>query len=333
MSVHGLLLLDKPEGITSHDLVAKVRKILNMKSVGHCGTLDPMATGLMVLLLGEATKVSPYLLERDKAYRVRAQLGVRTDTLDMTGQVLETRPVDVSPDRVREAVLALQGEFELSVPVYSAIKVGGEKLYEKARRNEEVETPRKRMKFYDIQILDQGVDWVEADLRCSKGSYIRSWVQQLGANLGTGAAMSALRRTGSEPFTLGEASTLEHLAGTASAAGLLPRVAGTPSVKTETTEATLQLASILARSLLSHKGFLSLPQALPHWKVARVSGQDMALIRNGQISHTLKTILISLFQPGIDEGVKVLSKSDGELLALIGLEEGQGFVVRRVFRY
>jgi tRNA pseudouridine55 synthase len=264
-----------------------------------------MATGLMIVLLGEATKVSPYLLEKDKSYRVRAQLGVRSDTLDLTGTILERKPVQVTENQVREAALSLQGSFELAVPAYSAVKVNGEKLYEKARRQEDFEPPRKNMNFYDVRVVAQGPDWIEADLRCSKGSYIRSWVELLGQNLGTGAAMSALRRLSSEPFHLQQASTLEELSQSFSAQGKIDRSAG----------------------------FLSLPDALPHWKVARVDGQDLALIRNGQISHNLKTILISLFRPGVDEGVKILSKTGGELLALVGLEEGQGFVVRRVFRY
>lgn len=304
MSLHGVLLLDKPEGLTSHDLVSRVRKILDMKAVGHCGTLDPMATGLMILLLGEATKVSPYLLEKDKAYRVRAQLGVRYDTLDVTGALLESRPITCSPQAVREAALLLQGSFELPVPMFSAVKVDGEKLYEKARRNETVETPRKSMKFYDIRVVDQGPDWVEVDLRCSKGAYIRSWVDLLGEKLGVGAAMSSLRRTSSEPFQLDQAVTLDEI-------GVRSRGDGLPG----------------------SKGYLQLAQALPHWKWARVSGQDEVLIRNGQISRALKSVLISQFIPGQDEGMKILSKGSGELLALIGLEEGQGFVVRRVFRY
>ena len=297
MSLHGLLLMDKPAGMTSHDLVAKVRRILDMKSVGHCGTLDPMATGLMVLLLGEATKVSSYLLERDKAYRVRAQLGVSYDTLDTSGTLLATMPVSVSSEQVFKAVHDLEGEFDLSVPIFSAVKVGGEKMYEKARRQEQFETPIKRMKFYDIKVVDSGPEWIEADLRCSKGSYIRSWVEILGKNLGVGAAMSALRRTSSEPFGIDQAVSLEEL------------------------------------TKAPEKGFVPLPMTLPHWKVARASGHDLTLIRNGQISHDLKSVLITLFRPGVDEGVKILSKTDGQLVALVGLEPEQGFVIRRVFRY
>lgn len=296
----GILLIDKAAGMTSHDVVARVRRILGLKSVGHCGTLDPMATGLMILLLGEATKVSPYLLERDKAYVVKAQLGLTTDTLDTTGATLETKPVTVSAAEIGRLALEIQGEFELNVPKYSAVKVQGEKMYDKARRGEDFETPKKIMKFYDVQVLGTGADWVEASIKCSKGSYIRSWVEVLGQKTGSGAAMSALRRTVSEPFLLENAMTLEELAEAVE--------------KGETPRALTPLAS-----------------TLPHWKSARVDGQSLSLIRNGQISKDLKSVLITLFKPGVDHGVKVLSR-EGQLLALIGLEEGQGFVVRRVFR-
>ncbi len=296
----GLLLINKAAGMTSHDVVARVRRILNTRSVGHCGTLDPMATGLMILLVGEATKISSYLLEQDKAYVVKAQLGLRTDTLDITGTVLEQHPVRVSPAEVKALALGLQGEFELNVPKFSAVKVQGEKMYEKARRQEEFETPKKFMKFYDVEVLDQGADWLQAKMRCSKGSYIRSWVELLGERAGTGAAMSELRRTVSEPFRLENAVTLEQLAAEVEKGGRI-------------------------------KGLTPLAETLPNWKTVRVDGQSLALIRNGQISKDLKSILISLFQPGIDPGVKVISK-DGSLLALIGLEEGQGFSIRRVFR-
>ena len=300
MIADGILLIDKAAGMTSHDVVARVRRILGLKSVGHCGTLDPMATGLMILLIGEATKVSPYLLERDKAYVLKAQLGITTDTLDTTGQVLATKPVTTPAPEVKDFALSLQGEFELNVPKYSAVKVQGEKMYEKARRNEDFETPKKVMKFYDVEVLDQGPDWLKASLKCSKGSYIRSWIEMLGGKTGSGAAMSELRRTVSEPFFLENAMTLEELAKAIE--------------KGETPRALTPLA-----------------QTLPHWKSARVDGQSLAMMRNGQISKDLKSILITLYKPETDQGVKILSK-DGELLALIGLEEGKGFVVRRVFR-
>jgi tRNA pseudouridine55 synthase len=298
MNIHGLILLNKPSGMTSHDVVAKVRRILGTKSVGHSGTLDPMASGLMVLLIGEGTKLSQYILERNKAYRVRAQLGIRTDTLDTTGQILETQS-DLPPaDKVREEALKLQGSFDLPVPIFSAAKVDGKKLYEYAREGKEVQIPMKTMSFFDLQIEAQGADWIDVSLRCSKGSFIRSWVEMLGQNLKVGAAMGALERTESLPYYLTQAITLEEL----------------------------EKNGI-------QNGFVPMSATLSEAKVIRIKGQDQVMMGNGLISHDLRTQLISTFQPGRDEVIKILSKESGELLALIGLDPGKGFAIRRVFRY
>jgi tRNA pseudouridine55 synthase len=298
MNVHGLILLDKPSGMTSHDVVARVRRILGTKSVGHSGTLDPLASGLMVLLIGEATKLSQYILERNKGYKVRAQLGVRTDTLDVTGQVLETNQDIPSAETVRETALQLHGEMELKVPIFSAAKVDGKKLYEYARQGQEVQVPMKVMSFFDLEVTDQGADWIDVSLRCSKGSFIRAWVDLLGEKLKVGATMSQLVRTESMPYYLHQATTLEEL----------------------------------EKSGLA-KGFVPMSATLAEAKVLRVKGQDQVMMGNGLISHDLRTQLISAFQPGRDEVVKIISHDTGDLLALIGLEPGKGFAIRRVFRY
>ncbi len=307
MAFHGLLLLDKPTGLTSHDVVAKVRRILGTKSVGHSGTLDPLASGLMVLLIGEATKLSQYILEQNKAYKVRAQLGLTTDTLDTTGQTLKTAAITSTRQQIREAAAALHGEMQLSVPLFSAAKVDGKKLYEYARRGQSIEPPVKTMKFFDLEVLDQGADWVEASMRCSKGSFIRSWVHLLGENLGCGAAMSQLRRTESMPYTLDQALSFEEL--------------------------EQVMKSLSEGQEPQGKGFVPMLAALPQAKLIRVKGQDQVMITNGLISHDLRTLLIATFQPGRDDVIKILAQESGHLLALIGLESQKGFVFRRVFRY
>jgi len=305
LNLHGLLLINKPSGMTSHDVVAIARRLLGTKSVGHSGTLDPLASGLMVLLIGEGTKLSQYILERDKAYLVRAQLGLETDTLDTTGTTVNTFPVEVSESQVRSMALGLQGELSLPVPIYSAVKIAGQKLYEYARKDQAVEVPMKNMNFYDLEVKAQGKDWIDVFMRCSKGSYVRAWVHLLGQKLGTGAAMSALLRTESTPYSLNQAISLE------------------------------QLEDRVMKAPISEDipGFIPMSATLPHFKVTRVQGQDQAMIGNGLISHDLRSRLITLFQPGRDEGIKVISQRSGELLALIGLEPGKGFVIRRVFRY
>lgn len=299
---NGLLLVDKPSGISSHDVVAKLRRILGTKAVGHSGTLDPMASGLMACLINEGTKLSQYILEGDKGYRVRAQFGIRTDTLDTTGAVLETKPVDLTRERILAEALKLQGEMELEVPIYSAIKVQGKKLYEYAREEEKVALPKKIMKFWDVTAVGVGPDWAEFDIKCTKGSYIRTWVDLLGKALDCGAAMSALRRTWSAPYLLPQAQTLE-------------------AIEASVKEGVWGAA------------FVPMELALPQVKRIRIKGQDKVLLGNGQISHDLRTQLIAAFKPSEDQYVQILAQDGGQMLALIGLEQGKGFVLRRVFKY
>ncbi|WII71962.1 tRNA pseudouridine(55) synthase TruB [Bdellovibrio sp. 22V] len=299
---HGLLLVDKPSGISSHDVVARLRRILGTKAVGHSGTLDPMASGLMVCLINEGTKLSQYILEGDKGYRVRAQFGVRTDTLDTTGTVLEQKTVQLAKDQILAEAAKLQGEIEAEVPIYSAIKIQGKKLYEYAREEKDVEIPKKLMKFWDVTPVEIGLDWAEFDIKCSKGSYIRTWVDLLGKALGCGAAMSSLRRTWSAPYHIPQAQTLEEI---------------------EKTVKEGQRGS----------AFVAMENALPQAKRVRVRGQNQVLLGNGQISHDLRSQLITVFNPSEDQYVQILAQDGGQMLALVGLEEGRGFVIRRVFKY
>ncbi len=293
--MNGLLLIDKPAGITSHDVVSKVRRILNTREVGHSGTLDPMATGLMVLLIGEATKLSSYVTEGDKSYRVQVKLGVTTDTLDVTGKVLTEKQVLVTDTEINEAALALVGEHELPIPMFSAKKVDGKKLYEFARAGEVIEQPRKIMKFWDVT----AVGALQFHLYCSKGSFIRSWVQLLGEKLGPGATMAGLTRTGSHKYSLQDSVSLEKLA----------------------TMEALELSNCM----------IPMDQALNGIKSIRIKGQDAVLMKNGQISHPLRTQLITKFNPELDDVIQILPEEKGKILALIGLEKDQGFKIKRVF--
>jgi tRNA pseudouridine55 synthase len=304
---HGLLLVDKPSGISSHDVVARLRRIMGTRAVGHSGTLDPMASGLMACLINEGTKLSQYILEGDKGYRVRLQFGLRTDTLDTTGTTLETSAVDLTKEQILEAAASLTGEMEVEVPIYSAIKVQGKKLYEYARNEQEVQIPKKIMKFWDVVPVEVGMDWAEFDIKCSKGGYIRTWVDLLGKKLGCGAAMSGLRRTWSAPYQIGQAKTLEAIEA---------------EVKGQTPD-----------SAWSDSAFVPMHLALPGTKRLRIKGQCRVLLGNGQISHDLRTSLIAQFKPDSDQYVQVLAQDSGELLAVVGLEPGKGFVIRRGFRY
>lgn len=300
-SLHGLLLVNKESGLTSHDVVARARKILGTSEVGHCGTLDPLASGLLVLLVGQATKLSQYILDANKAYKVGLHFGYTTDTLDTTG--VKTSSSDMKPhlEEVIEAGCRLSGEFQWSVPAYSAVKISGEKLYEKARRGETVVTPTKNMKFWDVKFSGVQESEYFFEIQCSKGSYIRSWVSELGKELGCGATMSSLIRTASEPFRLDQAMTLEAMVDNKLGVRRLPN-------------------------------YIPLTLALPHAKRIRVQGQDQSLLQNGQISYGLRGQLIGLFQPGIDEIIQIIDTSS-QLLAIVGHEKAKGFHIRRVFKY
>ena len=220
----GLLILDKPEGCTSHELVQLVKRMLGADKVGHGGTLDPFATGVLVVLLNEATKLSSYLADQDKCYRFTLVLGVETDTLDSTGSVVAryTGPV-LREEELRKACSALPGELDLEVPRYSAVRVGGERLYRLARRGVPVEPPTRRVSIRSLVLLD--FRWPEAtfETTCSKGTYVRSLGAHLGRRLGCGAHVSKLRRLRSGSFTLEQALAPTNLAA-AVAAGQLTRL-------------------------------------------------------------------------------------------------------------
>ena len=210
----GLLLVDKHAGCTSHDIVASARKILRQKKIGHCGTLDPAATGLLLLTVGRATRLTRFLIRAPKVYLGAARLGIVTDTYDTTGEtVAENKVEGVSVDKIRSTMSTFVGSYLQAPPAYSAKKVGGVKLYEMARRGEEVPEIRKEVTVYDFHMTEDWADGkdVEFQLGCSSGTYARSLAHELGEALGCGAALSALRRTKIGAFTIDDAVTLEAL--------------------------------------------------------------------------------------------------------------------------
>jgi tRNA pseudouridine55 synthase len=201
----GLLLVDKPSGMTSHDAVDIVRRSLGTRKVGHAGTLDPMATGLLVLGVGRATRLLRYLGELPKTYAATGRLGEETDTLDADGEIVRTAPVDVSLAEVERACASLVGESMQTPPAYSAVKVGGRKLYEAARRGEVLEAPARpiRVDAFVVSAFD-GRD-LEAQITCSAGTYVRGLVADVGRSLGCGAHLVRLRRTAIGSFRVQEA--------------------------------------------------------------------------------------------------------------------------------
>ncbi|MBK7842220.1 MAG: tRNA pseudouridine(55) synthase TruB [Bdellovibrionales bacterium] len=319
--LHGLLLVDKPSGITSHDVVARARRCLGMKAVGHAGTLDPLATGLIVLLLGEATKLSDYVLNADKSYEVKVRLGLITDSLDITGRVLERREVNVSEETLNRAILDAQGELSLPVPAYSAVKVGGKKLYELARAEKLSSTPVRSMNFFNLKLVEFGQDCFSARVDCHKGGYIRSWVEFVGRNLGCGATVEELRRLGSGSFRVEKSLSLESLEELASLSKM---------------EGRDQQACGAIDPRAFGDSFVSLNQALPQWKALTVKGRDEHLMVNGLVSHDLSRRLISERKRANNQRVivpvKILSSATGQLLSLIEAMPEGGLKVRRIFQ-
>lgn len=209
----GILIVSKPKQYTSHDVVAKVKKICKEK-VGHTGTLDPMATGVLPLLLGQGTKLSKYLINHDKIYIATIQLGQKTDTLDSEGNIIGERNVDLSTlskENVQQVLETLKGKQIQTPPMYSAIKVNGKKLYEYARKGVEVEVPKREIEIYNIQLLNIKNETIEFKVHCSKGTYIRTLCETIAEKLGTIGYMKELNRTQVGQFALEQAVTIEDI--------------------------------------------------------------------------------------------------------------------------
>ena len=199
--MNGILLIDKEPDWTSNDVVAKLKGILHERRIGHSGTLDPMATGLLVVFVGRATRAVEFAEGHDKRYLAALRLGVSTDTQDTTGNVLRERPVNVSESELRSVLRRFTGEIMQIPPMYSAIKVNGKRLYEIARRGEEIERAARRVTIYGIDLVGRSGEDYMLDVRCSKGTYIRTLCNDIGEALGCGGCMSGLRRTGAGGFT------------------------------------------------------------------------------------------------------------------------------------
>lgn len=209
----GIILLDKPEGITSFGAVARVRRICKEKKCGHSGTLDPMATGVLTVLLGGTTRFCELLPSHDKTYTAAFRLGTVTDTLDITGKVLETNPVEATQEQVIEAVKSFEGEISQLPPMYSAVSVNGQRLYDLARQGIEVERQPRNVVIYSIDILscNEVAGEYEISVSCSSGTYIRTLIDDIGRKLGCGAVLTELRRTRANGFEASQAVTLEEL--------------------------------------------------------------------------------------------------------------------------
>lgn len=211
MQINGVINVYKEKGYTSHDVVAKLRGILHQKKIGHTGTLDPDAEGVLPVCLGRGTKLCDVLADHDKEYEAVLLLGTVTDTQDITGTVIRTGPVSVTEDEIRECILSFRGEQMQIPPMYSALKVGGKKLYEMAREGIEIERKPRQVHFYDIEVMEMELPRVKIRVHCSKGTYIRTLCHDIGEKLGCGGCMEQLLRTRVERFELLGARKLSQI--------------------------------------------------------------------------------------------------------------------------
>lgn len=279
----GVLVIDKPSGPTSFDVVRQVRALLKVKKAGHTGTLDPMATGVLPICLGEGTKVAGLITEGDKAYEATVHLGVETDTQDAQGKVTAEAPVPPLTAALLEQTLApFRGTFEQVPPMYSAVKVAGKRLYELARAGEEIERASRQVTVYELTLRDFSSNRLQLSVRCSKGFFVRTLAYDMGRALGCGAHLEALRRTVSGPFTLAQALPLAEL----------PTLA--------------QDREALARKLVS------ISEALAHLPSLRVSAADAVRVTHG----------VPLEAPPMPGRIRVLGP-DGALLAVAEVVKGR----------
>ncbi len=212
LNVHGIILLDKRLGVSSNKALQEVRRLFNANKAGHTGSLDPLATGLLPLCFGEATKVSALMLDDDKRYQVTVKLGVMTDTGDAEGQIIEAKPVPpLSLEQIESCLKKFTGVQAQVPPMYSALKHNGKKLYELARDGITIEREPRNITIYEINLLEYTPDTLTLDVACSKGTYIRSLAEDIGHDLGCGGTVTALRRTQAGQFQLHEAQTIEQL--------------------------------------------------------------------------------------------------------------------------
>tara|TARA_B100002019_G_scaffold7845_1_gene6204 strand:- start:887 stop:1615 length:729 start_codon:yes stop_codon:yes gene_type:complete len=209
----GILLVDKPVGITSHDIVDRLRKKLRMKKIGHAGTLDPLATGLMIMLIGKATKVSQFLISLDKSYSGEFLLGVETDSQDADGEVIATKPVtsDIDETRMLSEMKSFLGDQYQTPPMFSAKKIDGVPLYKMARKGKTVEREPRFIRINDFKLESWTPPSGEFSLSCSKGTYVRTVLHDLGQKLGCGAHLTSLRRTKIDQFRIEDSKPLEEI--------------------------------------------------------------------------------------------------------------------------
>lgn len=211
--LNGIIIINKPEGFTSFDVIAKLRGMLHMKRLGHAGTLDPMATGVLPVFVGKATKACDILPNDEKSYEAGFKLGIKTDTQDITGRIVFEEKSNAKPDDIYEKVKLFLGETEQIPPMYSAVSIGGKRLYELAREGKEIERRPRKIRVDKIEVLnfDENSQTGSLKIYCSKGTYIRTIIHDLGEALGAGGVLTSLERTSSSGYDISQSHTLDEI--------------------------------------------------------------------------------------------------------------------------
>jgi len=296
--VNGIVVVDKPTGISSYDVVRKLKRVLPGAKIGYLGTLDPLATGVLPILLGEGTKLAPFLEAGRKAYDAALRLGVVTDTQDREGQVLQSVELgayDLSPQRIEQVIQRFRGRIMQLPPMYSALKQKGEPLYRLARRGEEAERALREVEIYELRVTEIDPPALHLHIECSKGTYIRTVAHDIGGELGCGAHVTALRRTRSGPFSLEDALPLADIEGLLEAGKLKERM--------------IPLAQAMGLLPVVEVGEADALQ-ISHGQVIPVEGVDQGAQQDGQV-------------------VRVVAREGGGLVAVGAIQQGkEGLVVR-----
>ena len=296
--INGVINVYKEKGYTSHDVVAKLRGITGQKKIGHTGTLDPDAEGVLPVCLGRATKLCDMLTDKDKTYETVLLLGVRTDTQDVTGTILEERKVEVSEEQAAECIASFVGAYDQIPPMYSALKINGKKLYELAREGKEVERKPRPVQIHQIQIREMDLPRIRMEVTCSKGTYIRTLCHDIGNRLGCGGCMQELTRTRVERFRVEDSLTLAQLA-------------------RKKEEGTLMEA------------VLPVDQMFSQYRSVTVSGKACALARNGTEFSLRMTGETGPFEPG--ELVRVYDDAGVFISICQYCDERGNFKIRKMF--
>jgi tRNA pseudouridine55 synthase len=284
--VHGIVLLDKPQGITSNQALQKVKRLFNANKAGHTGSLDPLATGMLPICLGEATKISGYLLNADKRYNTICKLGVRTNSADADGEVIATKPVEgIGQSNIRAVMRQFMGEIMQVPPMHSALKRNGVPLYKLAHQGIEVEREPRKVSIYELNLVNLAEDCLELNIRCSKGTYVRTVVDDIGEALGCGAHITALRRLQVDPFSESGLQTLDELN-------------------------TLQEQGVMELD----RSLVPIEAGLPDWQTVTLTPETECYIRQGQ----------SVFLPQLESNQLVRLHSESGLLIGIGIVNEEG---------